>query len=720
MNIYNELNDKQRQAVLTDSKNIRIIAGAGSGKTKVLTTRIAHLINDLNVDERSILAITFTNKAANEMKERVNKILESESTKVTVCTIHSLCVRILRQEITNLGYPRNFTIIDSEDQKSIVKEAYKQLEIDKALIPINNSISYICNHKYSKTDYNTLKDNSDKYSVEYYKACVYEYYIERLNSMFALDFDDLLLKVEQLFKENEYVRDRWQTYYRYIHVDEFQDIDNVQYNIIKYLVGDNNSLCVVGDPDQTIYTWRGAEVSIIMNFEKDFSNVDTIVLNQNYRSTSNILGAANSIIKNNNYRLDKDLYTIEGVGNKIYHKSYISEEYESSGVVYDIINKIKDGVSPKDIAILYRANHLSRSIEKALIENRIPYLIYGGVRFYERKEVKDALSYLRMLLTNDDIAFNRVINTPKRGIGDKTLESIFNKAIIEKCTMYDIICKHKISSGKVQNSIEQFINLIENIKIKSKDLSISETLELLLKDSGYLKMLDDNHEEDRKANIKELLNDINKFEEIYPNSDLDEYLQLVSLYGDKSQYESGDFVSLMTVHASKGLEFDHVYIIGLSDGIFPSQRAIEESKKGLEEERRLMYVAITRARKDLKLSDAFGFNYVLNKSLNTSRFIDEIDSNFIDRQKSNNINSYNYNKTNTSYDEPIIKYKQTNESTIQNNTKKITYKKGNKVRHTMFEEGVVVKVDNDVVTIAFKYPHGVKKILASFNGLTKL
>ena len=718
MNIYNELNDKQRQAVLTDSKNIRIIAGAGSGKTKVLTTRIAHLINDLNVDERSILAITFTNKAANEMKERVNKILESESTKVTVCTIHSLCVRILRQEITNLGYPRNFTIIDSEDQKSIVKEAYKQLEIDKALIPINNTIGYISNHKYNKTDYNILKDNSDKYSVEYYKACVYEYYIERLNSMFALDFDDLLLKVEQLFKENEYVRDRWQTYYRYIHVDEFQDIDNVQYNIIKYLVGDNNSLCVVGDPDQTIYTWRGAEVSIIMNFEIDFSNVETIVLNQNYRSTSNILGAANSIIKNNNYRLDKDLYTIEGVGNKIYHKSYISEEYESSGVVYDIINKIKDGVSPKDIAILYRANHLSRSIEKALIENRIPYLIYGGVRFYERKEVKDALSYLRMLLTNDDIAFNRVINTPKRGIGDKTLESIFNKAIIEKCTMYDIICKHKISSGKVQNSIEQFINLIENIKIKSKDLSISETLELLLKDSGYLKMLDDNHEEDRKANIKELLNDINKFEEIYPNSDLDEYLQLVSLYGDKSQYESGDFVSLMTVHASKGLEFDHVYIIGLSDGIFPSQRAIEESKKGLEEERRLMYVAITRARKDLKLSDAFGFNYVLNKSLNTSRFIDEIDETLIDRQKSNNIpkqtNSYTKSKTIYSSDSEF-NYVETTTT-----TKKQKYKKGDKVKHIMFDEGVVIKTEGDLVTIAFKYPHGVKKILSSFQGLSKL
>ena len=720
MNTYDELNDKQKQAVFSESQNIRIIAGAGSGKTKVLTTRIAHLVNDLHVDEKAILAITFTNKAANEMKERVKKILESESTKVTVCTIHSLCVRILRQEITNLGYPRNFTIIDSEDQKSIVKEAYKQLGIDKSVIPVINTISYIARHKYSKTNYISLKHNAKPLSVDYYKACVYEYYIERLKSMFALDFDDLLLKVEELFKEYEFVRNRWQKYFNYIHVDEFQDIDNVQYNIIKYLVGNTNSLCVVGDPDQTIYTWRGAEVDIIMNFDKDYKNSETIILNQNYRSTANILDAANSIIKNNNYRLDKDLFTSKGDGHKLHHKSYISDEYESSGVVYDIINKVKEGINPKNIAILYRANHLSRSIEKSLIENRIPYLIYGGVRFYERKEVKDALSYLRMLLTNDDIAFNRVINNPKRGVGEKTLENIFNRAIEEKCTMYDIVCRYKIASGKAQSGIEQFINLIENTKAKVNDLSIGELLEKLLKESGYYKMLDDNDEEDRKANIKELLNDIAKFEEVYPDSNLDEYLQLVSLYGDKSQYESGDFVSLMTVHAAKGLEFDYIYIIGLSEGIFPSQRAIEESNKGLEEERRLMYVAITRAKKELKLTDAQGFSYVLNKSMTTSRFIDEIDDNLIDKQR--NSTSYqgnNYSKTSSSFNlNSEVIYQGTSAS--EKSGKKIRFKKGDKVKHTMFDEGVVIKQENDLVTIAFKYPHGVKKILATFQGLIKL
>ncbi len=711
-----DLNDNQRHAVLTDAKYVRIIAGAGSGKTRVLVMRIAHLINEKNVFPNKILAITFTNKAANEMKERIKQILNDDNLSCWISTIHSLCVRILREDITSLGFPRNFTVMDSDDQRAILKEAYKEIGIDISSYSYGSMLDYISNNKCAEITVDRALELCGGFRGEENKAKVYEYYERRRKEVYGLDFDDLLLYTVRMFKRFPDILKKWMNRFNYIHVDEFQDIDKIQYELIGLLTGYDNDLYVVGDPDQTIYTWRGADVNIIMNFEKDFKPCETIILNENYRSVANILNGANSLIKNNKQRIEKDLFTNKTRDEKIVHYSASSDEAEARWIAEKIKSEKQLGKSYRDFAILYRSNYLSRSIEKGLLEEKIPYVIYGGVKFYDRSEIKDALSYMRLVSNGDDLAFNRIINVPRRGVGAKSLDTILQKAQEENITMYEAVKNFKMFSSKTQNSIDGFVRLIEDIREKAKVLEIDKLLEYIIDQSGYRSMLEEEKEVERIENLKELINDVRSFKEEYPESSMEEYLQLVSLYGDKEEDNKGEYVALMTVHASKGLEFENVFVCGLSDGIFPSERSIADGRKGVEEERRIAYVAFTRAKSKLYLTDASGFSYVLSKARVTSRFVDEIDENYIEKVEvsSNNIRQVKFYDSSDDSGSTYVPIK------FQAQPKAVKIKKGDKVSHKIFGEGIVVKIEGSVAHIAFKHPHGVKKIAANHPSIKKI
>jgi len=711
------LNENQKEAVLSDDQYLRIIAGAGSGKTRVLTMRIAHLIEDEDIRPYKILAITFTNKAANEMKERVLNMLEDTGSSPWISTIHSLCVRILRQDIEVMGWPKNFTIMDTDDQKSVVKEAYKEFDIDSQKFSYASTISYISNNKTAGINVEKAYELAGSYREDQVRAKVYEYYINRQKSMFALDFDDLIITTVSLFAKYKDVLEKWQNRFEYILVDEFQDIDSVQYKLIRYLAGDYNSLYVVGDPDQTIYTWRGADVNIIMDFVKDFKGAKTIILNENYRSTDSILNGANSLIQNNRNRVKKDLFTQKKSDEKIVHYAASGDEYQASWIAAKIKELHQKGQSYNDFAVLYRSNYLSRSLEKAMLDERIPYVIYGGIRFYERQEVKDALCYMRMAANSDDLALQRILNTPRRGIGNKTMDLISKTARETNQTMYEVLKNEDIFSGRTKNTINAFVSMVENWKQRALDpeVSIKDLFEDILKESGYLAMLEENKENERIENIKELVDDAREFSETYPDSTLDEYLQLVSLYGDRDEVLSSDFVRLMTVHAAKGLEFDTVFVSDMNDGIFPNERAMSEGYRGVEEERRLAYVAFTRARNKLYITEAGGFSYLLQKGRVPSRFIKEIDKDTIEHIGVSAPKQEDTRFSHVLFDTP---QKETFTQKLEKSNVK-TFKKGDQVVHAKFGEGVVIKCANGVAEIAFPYPYGVKKIISGHPSLKK-
>ena len=730
-----DLNANQREAVLDDSKYLRIVAGAGSGKTRVLTMRIVHLIEEENVYPNKILAITFTNKAANEMKERIRQMLQNEVTQPWISTIHSLCVRILREDITCMGWPKNFTVLDADDQKTILKEAYKQIQIDANTYPFGSMLDYISNNKGAEISVDRAFELAGDFSGDKTKAEVYKYYVKRQNDMYALDFDDLILWVVRMFKTYSEVLTKWQNRFSYIHVDEFQDIDKIQYKLIKQLTGPFNHLYVVGDPDQTIYSWRGADVNIIMNFEKDFKGVKTIMLNENYRSTSCILNGANSVIRNNKNRLDKELFTSRTSNEKITHFASASDEYEAAYVANKISELHREGKAYKDIAVLYRSNYLSRSIEKALLDQRIPYIIYGGLRFYDRQEVKDALCYLRLVVIGDDLALQRVINKPKRGIGNKTMELIADTARNENKTMLEVLETENIFSGKAKVTLNDFVNKVNRWKkmAESKKIETFALFETILDESGYKAMLEEDHETDRLENLKELIDDIKEFTENYPDSSLDEYLQQVSLYGDREETMSGDYIQLMTVHAAKGLEFDTVFVTDMNDGIFPNERAMNEGSRGVEEERRLAYVAFTRAKNKLYLTEAGGFSFILQRARQTSRFIKEIDDEYIENAGVRNEEHdafrnrqtlYGQRRENTFYEREekreLYSFSEKGEvESIKREVSSSGYKTGDHLTHVKFGEGVVISCKGGIVEIAFPYPYGVKKIAAGHPSLKK-
>lgn len=731
-----DLNQNQREAVLDDSKYLRIVAGAGSGKTRVLTMRIVHLIQEENVYPNKILAITFTNKAANEMKERIKDMLENVPSQPWISTIHSLCVRILREDIGCMGWPKNFTVMDADDQKTILKEAYKQFEIDANKYPFGSLLDYISNNKSADITPKRALELAGDFSGDKTKAEVYEYYVKRQNDMYALDFDDLILWVVKMFKTYSEVLTKWQNRFSYIHVDEFQDIDKIQYKLIQQLTGPFNHLYVVGDPDQTIYTWRGADVNIIMNFEKDFKGVKTIMLNENYRSTSCILNGANSVIHNNRNRLEKDLFTSRTSAEKITHYASANDEYQAAWVASKISELHRNGKLYKDVAILYRSNYLSRSLEKALLDLRIPYIIYGGLRFYDRQEVKDALCYLRLVVIGDDLALQRIINKPKRGIGNKTLELIADTARSQNKTMLEVLQTEDIFSGKAKLTLNEFVKKVERWRkmAQSDNMEIFNLFETILDESGYKAMLEEDHETDRLENLKSLIDDVKEFSASYPESSLDEYLQQVTLYGDREETMNQDHVQLMTVHAAKGLEFDTVFVTDMNDGIFPNERAMNEGNRGVEEERRLAYVAFTRAKNKLFLTEAGGFSFILQRARQTSRFVKEIDPEFIEHVGVRNVDEdESFRNRSTLYNQRRENYYQKDDSKLETYTfnekgqveslkrevKSSGYKTGDHLIHGKFGEGVVVNCKGGIVEIAFPYPYGIKKIAAGHPSLKK-
>ena len=707
---YSSLNDKQKEAVIDESKHLRIIAGAGSGKTRVLTMRIAYLIEQKHINPKNVLAITFTNKAANEMKNRISEMLGEAGYGAFISTIHSLCVRILKEEIGVFGYPKNFTIVDADDQKTILKEAYKEFNIDKKDLSYGSALDYIANCKYEELSYEKAMDQAygEKKLVD--KANVYKYYDERLKSLYALDFDDLILFTVRLFKLHKDILKKWSSKFIYIHVDEFQDIDKTQYELIKLLSSTHDNVYVVGDPDQTIYTWRGADVNIIVNFDKDFKNTKTIILNQNYRSTNNILEGANSLIKYNKSRVPKDLFSENGDGDKIVHKTLPDETSEAYYVVSCIQSLLKQGYEYNDIAILYRSNYLSREVEKVFIENRIPYVIYGGIRFYERMEVKDILSYLRLIVTGDDLAFQRVINQPKRGIGQKSIDTIFSLAKENNISMYEVVKQGLFA--KNQSVLESFVDMVERWKSSLDGKPLEEVLTDVFEQSGYRSMLEKENETERIENVKSLIDDIKDYQETYPGSTLADYLSMISLYTDKANTDGSASVSLMTIHASKGLEFKVVFVVGLSEGIFPSERTMLE-QKGVEEERRLAYVAYTRAKEKLTLTDTSSFSYVVNSAKTTSRFVNEVDEKYIEHLDKPVV------KQQSVFDVPFTTKISSIEPKKEAPRRPSRYRKSDVVIHKIFGEGVVVKCDGDFVTVAFSYPHGTKTIKADHPSIRK-
>ena len=721
MDYIKSLNSGQKQAVTSMSRFIRVNAGAGSGKTRVLACRIAYLIDNYGVSENSILAITFTNKVAREMKERVNLMLGVESSCVLISTYHSFCARVLREDIVSLneGYDRYFTIIDDEEQVSVCKDLLKKEKVDKEDLNYKELVNYISYYKCLGTKPSEVETfNTDQEQKKHF----YELYEEYLKEHSYLDFDDLLLKTVSLFEKSERIRNKWASRFQYILVDEFQDTNDIQYRLLKYMVNEDTSLFVVGDPDQTIYTWRGANIKLIMNFNLDFKGVEDIKLEKNYRSTQKILDAANALIKENHNRLEKDLYSdnMEGMKPKFFDAENSEKEAEF------VVNKIYDlrgqGYDYKDIALLYRSSYYTRNFEQALMKRKIPYRIFGGLRFYQRKEIKDALAYLRIVVNeNDDQALLRIINEPKRGIGDKTISNLKEDSERYGNSIYRVVKENK-DAFKKKDLVNEMCNAIELAKFQFKEnvRPFSDIMNDLLKQVGYIDMLSEDEEENenRLQNIDELASVLMDIQKETPEKGIEEILQDIALYSAQDDIMEGNYVSLMTVHTAKGLEFPVVFVVGLGEGVFPNQRAVFEKTDGLEEERRLCYVAVTRAKKECYLTSNTGYSFVLNGSTQVSRFINEMRNNIDYLNKSKRPSYLNDLNKNTSYSTQKINKPVVGRVFGEEVVNKNEYRNGTLVEHTAFGEGIVISVEGTNLRIAFKNAqYGVKLISSTFKGL---
>lgn len=692
-----KLNKEQKEAVLYNDGPLLVLAGAGSGKTKVLTTKIAYLIEKLNVSPTNILAITFTNKAAKEMRDRVDNLIGSVSKFIQISTFHSFGLKILRENYKYLGYDSNFTIIDSDDSLSIIKKILKQKNLDpKTYNPkaIRNKISSCKNElmtpemysRYAGTDYeNTVVE-------------IYEKYISTLKQNNSVDFDDLLILPIQLFKENSEILEKYQDHYQYILIDEYQDTNEAQYILTRLISAKYRKICCVGDNDQAIYGFRGANYKNILNFERDYPDSKTIMLEENYRSTKTILDAANCVIRNNKDRKDKNLRSNKGLGEKIEYFRCDSEKQEATYVVGEIEKIVKEkNIKYENIAVLYRTNAQSRNLEEAFLQANLPYRVIGSFYFYNRKEIKDLIAYLRLIHNEkDNVSLLRVINTPKRGIGLKTIQNIIDKAEEQNISYYEAI-----STGKEL----EFKNIIEELKNISHDSTLTELIDKVLELSGIKKELEQEKtlEADiRLENLEEFKSITRAFEEREGLVSLEEFLLEISLISDVEEYkEDNNRVSLMTVHSVKGLEFDYVFVVGMEEGIFPHVNSMYDSHE-LEEERRLCYVAITRAKEKLYLINArmrmlFGQTQVNP----VSRFIKEIDENLMNMPQKQEINKI-VNKEEKFYEEDV------------------DYKVDDFVYHDVFGNGKVLEVSKTLITIAFKHPYGVRKLMKNHKALKKI
>ena len=699
MNLIDSLNDRQKEAVVNTDGPMLILAGAGSGKTKVLTTKVAYLIEEKNIDPSNILAITFTNKAAKEMKERIFKLEGNSAFYIQISTFHSFGLKILKENCELLGYEKNFTILDSDDSLSIIKKIMKELNIDankynpKAIKNVisNNKNEIIDPEKYSlyvNTDF-------DEIALE-----VYRKYEKSLKINNAVDFDDLLILPLKLFNNNPGVLQKYQEKYKYVFIDEYQDTNEPQYILSKMISAKYKNITVVGDADQAIFTWRGANYKNILNFEKDYKDAKVVLLEENYRSTKTILNAANNVIKNNKVRKEKNLWTQNEEGSKITYYKAFDEKDESNYVVNEIKKLIEKGVNPKDICVLYRANAQSRTVEEAFLTSNISYNIVGSYAFYNRKEIKDLIAYLKLIYNNkDDVSLLRVINYPKRGIGNKAIENLAIKSNVLDKSLYEVI-----DSGKEL----EFKNMIEEIKKEESHLTLTELIDMVLDKSGMKKSLED--EKSIEADIR--LENLEEFKSIAKAMEinegivsLEELLDKLALVSDVSEQKNDneDKVTLMTMHAVKGLEYDYVFVVGVEEGLFPHSNSLESNDE-LEEERRLCYVAITRAKKKLYLINARSRILYGKVSSNVpSRFINEISDEYIEtigKKEDSNV-----------FKTKIDKNKMMNEDNDLH--------PGDMVNHDKYGFGVVVTIDGSIATISFKRD-GLKKLMKNHKSIHKM
>ena len=722
--LVKNMNSEQSEAVRTTEGPLLIMAGAGSGKTRVLTHRIAYLLDEKDVSPYNILAITFTNKAAKEMKARVEHLVGEEAQVIWMSTFHSMCVRILRRDADRIGIERNFTIIDPTDQKSVIKDVLKSENIDSKRFEPRMFIGAISNLKNElKTPEDAQKEANDFHSQMV--ATVYKGYQRQLSRNEALDFDDLIMTTINLFERVPETLEYYQNKFQYIHVDEYQDTNKAQYTLVKLLANKFKNLCVVGDSDQSIYGWRGADIQNILSFEEDYPEAKTIFLEQNYRSTKNILNAANEVIKHNSERKPKGLWTANSGGDKIQYYEAMTERDEAEYVVKEIMKHQRSGKKYSEMAILYRTNAQSRVLEETFMKSNIPYTMVGGQKFYDRKEIKDLLSYLRVIAnSNDDISLQRIINVPKRGIGPSSVEKIQTYALQNNISMFDALAEVDFIglSKKVTQECISFYEMIQNLIKEQEFLEISEIVDEVLQKSGYRDMLDREQSiesRSRLENLDEFMSVPKDYEENTPleEQSLINFLTDLSLVADIDEADTQNGVTLMTMHSAKGLEFPIVFIMGMEESLFPHIRAIKsEDDHEMEEERRICYVAITRAEELLYITNVttrmlFG----RSQSNMPSRFLKEIPEDLLD--------SHTGQKRQTIYpkSQPKRGFSKRTTST-KKQVSSSDWKVGDKVMHKAWGEGMVSNVNEKngsvELDIIFK-SEGPKRLLAQFAPITK-
>ena len=726
MELVQNMNENQLKAILKTQGAVMVIAGAGSGKTRVLTNRIAYLIAKKNVLESNILAITFTNKAAKEMKERIYSLVGEISKYIWINTFHSMCVRILRQHIDLLGYNKNFTILDTSEQKTIIKNIVKELNLSEDSYQPNNILKIISNSKNSMISVNEMKAQA-RFGFMKNVAEIYEYYQKYLKKNSVLDFDDLMLKTIVLFEKHPEVLAIYQNKFEYIHVDEYQDTNVIQYKLIKMLSEVHKNICIVGDDDQSIYSWRGACSDNIINFEKDYEDVEVIFLDQNYRSNSTILDAANAVIKNNTDRKDKALWSENKGGDKITVYAATNDKDETDDIAKKILDLKAQGVDYKDIAILYRANYLSRSMENSCMAFGIPYKLIGSLKFLQRQEIRDLLAYMNVIVNkNDEFSLRRIINVPKRGIGASSMAKIDNYAEQYGLSLFEALKNIDMIgvSKKIITNIHLLTQLIEKYS-QTEQYSIEDLIVGIYKDSGYESMLKesaDAYAESRIENISELVSSAKQFSSM--NDNLIDFISEMSLTSDADDENEDDSVVLSTVHAAKGLEYRVVFIMGLEENLFPSIRDAESSedeRNKMEEERRLAYVAITRAKEKLFMSYAnrrMQFGSIKNNK--RSRFLDEVPNKLMHFESGFGATA---NDSGESQLESVTKFISRLSPKIKIADKPKTdvrtnYVVGDIVVHKKFGEGKVLSIEKDSVKVDFEKV-GPKILLIEYANLTR-
>jgi len=732
MNLPTQLNEKQSLAVTTLSPYVRIIAGAGSGKTRVLTFRIAHLINDHHIYPEKILAITFTNKVAKEMLQRTAQLVPDLGSRLKIMTYHSFAARFLRREINHLGYPSAFTILDDDDQEKLVKTIAEEKGFRRRDEIVKQALRYIGEQKSQGLLPSQIRIEYERFPTEKLCLSFYEIYETKMKAMANLDFDDLLMKAIEVLERFPDVKSKWQQYYKHILVDEFQDTNDVQYHLLRLLMNAKTNLYVVGDPDQTIYSWRGANPKIILDLTQSFP-IETIILNQNYRSTKPILDVANQLIDHNQHRVKKDLFTNILEGKEVFYQRYFNREEEAYAVVQSIKKLLQQGQQPRQIAILYRANYLTLPFEKALTREQISFRIFGGMRFYQRQEIKDAIAYFKLAINaKDDLSFERIINVPRRGIGEVTFQQLKNLAHSRNLSLYETaegIDMFADVSTKLKSQLKPMMTTIEKYKVRllTDGIDLRTEVEQYLHELGYIKSLQESDEEERIENIYTLLDDLEEYLERNQEATFLQYLENISLMSSQDEILEDNFVSLMTVHTAKGLEFDHVYVIGMNEGVFPSMRTLnDDAYLGLEEERRLCYVAFTRAKQTLSLSCASDFSFVIGGNLIPSRFFKEAGLVFKHTHQPTTNPTGGPSASFTAIISPgrlgTVRPISSDISATANRGKtEIQWQVGDICHHESFGNGHVTNIiSNDIIEITFDQPHQVKKLIAQHPKLNKV